>query len=159
MYFMLTVCGRPQGRELKRFPYGRRRWLVNTIIVGGLPLTGSLCRDGECVRFMVSTVWEGVLPFTSGVQRLLDARGQRGSWMPSKIFSIRPDKFLTTFLSVVKFITIRSLDDPSRAASCPGNDIFLFIFFAIYLHFFTKNDPLDAPQGGCPGPSHRPHPL
>src|SRR6218665_299348 len=32
---------------------------------------------------------------TSGVQRLLDARGQRGSWMPSNI-SIRLLKFLTT---------------------------------------------------------------
>jgi len=35
----------------------------------------------------------------SGVQRQLDARGQRGSWMPSKIFSIRHAKFLTTFFS------------------------------------------------------------
>src|SRR6218665_2243300 len=39
----------------------------------------------------------------SGVQRLLDARGHRGSWMPSKIISIHPAKFRTTFFSVVKF--------------------------------------------------------
>src|SRR6218665_2031928 len=44
------------------------------------------------------------------------------------------------FLSVVKFITIRSLEAPSRASSCPGNDIFSS-FFAISLLFFTKNDP------------------
>jgi len=49
------------------------------------------------------------------------------------------------FLSVVKFITIRSLEAPSRASSCPGNDIFSS-FFAISLLFFTKNDPLDAPR-------------
>src|SRR6218665_1460743 len=36
---------------------------------------------------------------------------------------------------------------------------FFSSFFAIYLHFFTKTGPLDAPHGGCPGPSHRPHPL
>src|SRR6218665_2336248 len=34
--------------------------------------------------------------YISGVQRLLDARGQRGSWMPSKIFCIPLAKFLTT---------------------------------------------------------------
>ena len=75
----------------------------------------------------------------SGVQRLLDARGRRGSWMPSKIFSIRPAKFLTTFFLVIctkfldylqhflHFTKIPSLDAPS-AASCPCNDICLFIF-------------------------------
>src|SRR6218665_1904185 len=81
-------------------------------------------------------------------------------WMPSKIFSIRPAKFLTTFfLSVVKFQdNSRSLDAPSRAASCPGNDIFLFIFCHLPTFSFYKNWPLGCPQGGCPGPSHRPHP-
>ena|SRR6218665_3910567 len=105
----------------------------------------------------------------SGVQRLLDARDQRGSWIPSKIFCIRLLKFLTTFLLVIysKFLTfshqlsnftiIRFLAAPPSAASCPGNDIFLF-FLVIYLHFFQKTCPLDAPQGGCPGPLHRPHP-
>jgi len=66
--------------------------------------------------------------------------------MPSKVFSIRPAKFLTTFFyQLSNFMTIRSLDAPSRAASCPGNGIFLFIF-AIYLHFLTKTGPLDAPR-------------
>src|SRR6218665_1253802 len=43
----------------------------------------------------------------SGVQRLLYARGQRGSWMPSKIFSIRLATFLTNFFShlLSKFVT------------------------------------------------------
>src|SRR6218665_2723285 len=51
------------------------------------------------------------------------------------------------FYQLTNFRTIRSLDAPSRAASCLGNYI-----------FFTKTGPLDAPQGGCLGPSHRPHP-
>jgi len=46
---------------------------------------------------------------------------------------------------------------PPSAASCPGNDFFTS-FLVIYLHFCKKTGPLDAPQGGCPGPSHRPHP-
>src|SRR6218665_584215 len=79
----------------------------------------------------------------SGVQRLLDARGQQVSWMPSKIFSIlRPAKFLKTFLVISPWM-------PSSAASCPGNDIFLF-FFVIYLHFLRKLTPW-MPQGGRPG--------
>jgi len=32
---------------------------------------------------------------------------------------------------------------PPSAASCPGNDIFLF-FLVIYLHICTKTGPLDA---------------
>src|SRR6218665_1860791 len=35
---------------------------------------------------------------------------------------------------------------------------FFSSFFAIYLLFFTQTGPLDAPQGGCPGPLHHPHP-
>src|SRR6218665_3874794 len=120
---------------------------------------------------------------SNGVQRLLDARGQRGSWMPSKIFSIRLGKFLTTlftrspkffqfvsylfllliqmfhfFASVVKF-------HENSLLGCPPvlHHAQVMTFFSssvvVYLHFFTKTDPLDAPQGGCPGPSHRPHPL
>src|SRR6218665_1388697 len=41
----------------------------------------------------------------------------------------------------------------------PGNDIFFFFFLAFTYIFLTKTGPLDAPQGGCPGPSLRPHPL
>jgi len=63
------------------------------------------------------------------------------------------------FYQLSNFRTIRSLDAPSRAASCPCNDIFLFIFCHLPTFFLTKTGPLDAPQGGCPGPSHRPHPL
>ena len=59
---------------------------------------------------------------TSGVQRLLDARGQRGSWMPSKIFSIHHAKFQTTFFyQLSNFKTIRSLDAPSRRACFKKN--------------------------------------
>src|SRR6218665_2801136 len=95
----------------------------------------------------------------------------RGCWMPEanevlgcprKYFLFTPQTFRRPFLSVFKFqdnsLPGCLLPSDSRAASCPGNDIFLFIF-AIYLHFLHKTGPLDAPQGGCPGPSHRPHPL
>src|SRR6218665_2458275 len=44
------------------------------------------------------------------------------------------------------------------ATSCPGNDIFHF-FIGHLPTFCYKNWPLGCPQGGCPGPSHRPHPL
>ena len=47
---------------------------------------------------------------------------------------------------------------PPSAASCPSNDFFYF-FFGHLPTFFKKTGPLDAPQGGCPGPSHRPHTL
>src|SRR6218665_1136569 len=84
------------------------------------------------------------------------------------IFFIRPAKFMTTFFShspnfftfshpLSHFTKIGSLDAPLSAASCP-----VTTFFSSFLAFtyicFTKTGPLDAPQGGCPGPSHRPHP-
>src|SRR6218665_3951705 len=83
----------------------------------------------------------------SGVQRLLDARGQRGSWMASKIFSIRSAKFLTTFFyQLSNFRTIHSLDAPSRAVTT-----FFSSLFAIYLQLFYKNWPLGCPPGWMPG--------
>ena len=87
----------------------------------------------------------------SGVRRLLDARGQRGSWMPSNFFqtsslqnifysspnisddllSNRSPTFLTIFFSLLGC-------PPSSAASCPDNNIFLF--FSSHLHaFFNEN--------------------
>src|SRR6218665_315974 len=54
------------------------------------------------------------------------------------------------FLSVVKFITIRSLEAPSRASSCPGNDIFSS-FFAISLLFFLQKMTPWMPPGWMPG--------
>src|SRR6218665_2500776 len=66
----------------------------------------------------------------------------RGCWMPGanevlgcpRIFSIRLPKFLTTFLVIYQNVSlfyisfhIRSLNAPPSAASCPSNDIFLFI--------------------------------
>src|SRR6218665_2342682 len=102
----------------------------------------------------------------SGVQRLLVARGQRASWMPSnffkevpsKILSIRLAKFLTTsFSHLPKFFTLSRKFAPwmaPRAASCPGNDIFLF-FFGHLPTFFTKSRAMDAPLW----PSHLSHPL
>src|SRR6218665_1584949 len=139
-YHIDAVCMRPPFCNFAKF-YGRRLGIFS---------------DNDTNPHLVS----GPFLWTSGVQRLLDARSQRGSWMPSKIFSIHPAKFQTTFFyQLSNFRTIRSLDTPSRAASCPGNNIFLFIFCHLPTFFLHKTGPLDAPQGGCPGPSHRPHPL
>src|SRR6218665_3827142 len=104
-----------------------------------------------------------------GVQRLSDARGQRGSWVPSKIFCISLAKFLTTFfsrspkfftffVSVVKFNENSLLGCPP-VLHCAPVTTFFASFLIIHLHFKKKTGPLDAPQGGCLGPSHRPHPL
>src|SRR6218665_3975889 len=116
-----------------------------------------------------------VSSLASGVHRLLDARGQRGYWMPSKIFfysSIHPATFLTTFLGpFTKFFLIRLLKSflqhfslfriscqisrkfapwmPPIAASRSGNDIFLFLFVITYI--FYKNLPLGCPSGCVPG--------
>src|SRR6218665_1298607 len=54
------------------------------------------------------------------------------------------------FYQLSNFRTTRSLDALCRAASCPGNDIFLFIFCHLPT-FFTQNWPFGYPQGGCPG--------
>src|SRR6218665_1831541 len=78
--------------------------------------------------------------------------------MASKILYIGPAKFLTTFFyRLSNFRTIRSLDAPSRAASCPGNDIFLFIF-CHQLHFFL-NWPLGCPPRWMPRAVAPPPPL
>src|SRR6218665_173937 len=83
---------------------------------------------------------------SSGVQRLLDARGQRGSWMPSKIFFIPLAKFLTTlfsrspklfhfFASVVKFHENSLLGGPPPVLHHAPVTKFFTSFLVIYLHF------------------------
>src|SRR6218665_542073 len=76
--------------------------------------------------------------------------------MPSK-FS---DDFFSLFFiaSVVTFTKNSLLGCPPCLSSYPGNYIFLFFYLRLHT-FFNKTGPLDAPHGGCPGPSHRPHPL
>src|SRR6218665_3267794 len=54
------------------------------------------------------------------------------------------------FYQLSNFRTIRSLDAPSHAASCLGNDNFLFIFCHLPT-FFYKNWPLGCPPGSMPG--------
>src|SRR6218665_1808913 len=91
---------------------------------------------------------------SSGVQRLLDARGQRGSWMPSKIFCIPLSKFLffsrspklfTFFASVVKVHDNSLLGCPPVLHHAPVTTFFTS-FLVIYLHFLKKTGPLDAPK-------------
>src|SRR6218665_3406721 len=88
----------------------------------------------------------------------------RGCWMPGanevlgcprKYFLFIPQNFRRPFFyQLSNFRTTRSLDAPCRAASCPGNDIFLFIFCHLPT-FFTQNWPFGYPPGWMPGASHR----
>src|SRR6218665_2227264 len=108
----------------------------------------------ECMQ------WRAEAVGCPGPTRFLDA-------LENILYSSRKisdDFFLVVYLNfslfshqLSNFTRIRSLDAPS-AASCPGSDIFTS-FLVIYLHFVNlkKTGPLEAPQGGCPGPSHRPH--
>src|SRR6218665_1111778 len=77
--------------------------------------------------------------------------------------NISDDLFLIVHLNfslsshqLSNFTIIRSLDAPPVLHHAPVTTFFIS-FLVIYLHFLKKTDPLDAPQGGCPGPSHRPH--
>src|SRR6218665_12856 len=88
--------------------------------------------------------------------------------MPSKIFCIPLAKFLTTFFSRSRkfftfFASVVKFHENSLLAWMPPSaapvTTFFISFLVIYLHFLKKTSPLDAPQGGCPRPSHRPHPL
>src|SRR6218665_2451079 len=97
----------------------------------------------------------------SGVQRLLDARGQRGSWMPSKIFCIpfakflttffsRSPKFLTFFASVIKFQENSLLGCPPPVLHHAPVMTFFTSLMVIYLHL-KKSWPLGCPPGWMPG--------
>ena len=72
--------------------------------------------------------------------------------MTFSFFSHFP-KFCTFSYQFSNFTKIRSLGAVLHLA--PVTKFFL----VIYLHFFTKTGPLNAPQGGYPGPSHHSHPL
>src|SRR6218665_1142951 len=87
---------------------------------------------------------------SSGVQRLLDARGQRGSWMPSKIFSIRLAKFLTTFFISCQISGQFAPWMPPPVLHHAPVTTFFSSFFAIYLHFLQKLAPW-MPPGWMPG--------
>ena len=117
-------------------------------------------------------------PGCPGPTRFFDAF----KFFSSKIFSIRLAKFLTTVFSrlpkcynsssffshLPKFVTflrkfsnftkIRSLDAPTVLHHAPVTT-FSLPFFSHLPTFYTKTGPLDAPQGGCPGPSYLSHPL
>src|SRR6218665_949757 len=81
--------------------------------------------------------------FLSGVQGLLDARGQRGSWMQLKIFSFRPGKFLTTFFKsrLLNFFPIRL----KKFLTTFFSHLSKFFTFSHQLSNFTKIRSLDAP--------------
>src|SRR6218665_2054890 len=88
--------------------------------------------------------------------------------MPSKIFCIPLAKFLTTFFSrSPKFFTFFASVVKFHENSFPGSPpvlhhapvtTFFYFFFGHLPTFLKKTDSLDAPQGGCQGPSPRPHP-
>ena len=98
---------------------------------------------------------------TSGMQRLLDARGQRGSWIPSKIFVFlsqnfwrpfysRSPKFFTFFASVVKFHENSLLGCPPMLHHAPVTTFFLLPFWS-FTYIFKENWPLGCPPGWMPG--------
>ena len=106
--------------------------------------------------FWANTVNQLINQSISGVQKLLDALGQQGSWMPSKIFSIIwPAKFLITFVLVSPNFSLFCISChisrkfaawmPPSAASCPGNEHFS-VLFLVLRKIFTKSGPLDAPM-------------
>src|SRR6218665_3102604 len=105
----------------------------------------------------------------SGVQRLFDARGANEVLGCPRIFSIflvvhqnfsnsshkiSDDLFSSHLLKSVFKFQENSLPVLHHAPVTT----FFSSFLVIYLHFFMKTGPLDAPWGGCPGPSHRSHP-
>src|SRR6218665_4104668 len=87
--------------------------------------------------------------------------------MPSKIFSVRPTKFLTIFYLVIHQIfpnfSLFRISCPAivafhensllgclpNAASCPDNDICIFLFAKLPT-FFYKNWSLGCPLGWMP---------
>src|SRR6218665_1824034 len=75
------------------------------------------------------------------MQRLLDARGQRGSWMPLKIFSIRPAKFMTTFFISCQISGQFTPWMPPPMLHHAPVTTFFSSFFAIYLHLKKKLAP------------------
>ena len=141
----------------------RKLLLLLTMLLtwrGSMPLSTDYVR--QVPKYIITINYNNyTTKVGSGLQRLLDARSQWGSWMPSKIwkhflfvpenfwrpflvFQIHVLKFLTTFFShfpkiftfshqLSNFTKIHPFEAPS-AASWTGNNIFLF-FFVIYVHF------------------------
>src|SRR6218665_1381226 len=101
---------------------------------------------------MTSSQWREEAVGCPGPTRFLDA-------LENIFYSFREISD-DLFLSVVKFIKICSLEAPSRASSCPGNDIFSS-FFAISLLFLQKMTPWMPPvwMPGAVEPSAPPLPA
>ena len=62
------------------------------------------------------------------------------------------------FALAVKFYKSSLLGCPPVLHHAPVRT-FCVSFWSVTYIFLTKTGLLDAPQGGCPGSSHRPHPL
>src|SRR6218665_2927419 len=77
---------------------------------------------------------------------------------PRKYFIFVPQNFSRPFLSVVKFQDNSLAGCPLPCCIMPRQRHFSLHFLPYTYISFTKTGPLDAPQVGCPGPSHRPHP-
>src|SRR6218665_1557432 len=96
------------------------------------------CCNHQRRKSQFSLTWASWSTLPSGVQRLFDAQGERGSRMAirKKLFlSIHLLKFLTNFFPMPPLSGI------------PGAVAF---FSFIFKHFRCT-------QAGCPGPSHPPH--
>src|SRR6218665_532622 len=116
----------------------------------------------ESVTLNIGLQWRAEAVGCPGPTRFLDA-------LENILYSSRKisdDLFLVVHLNFSTFshqlsnlTRIRSLDAPPPVLHHAPVTTFLNFFLVIYLHFFKTTGPLDAPQSGCPGPSHRPHPL
>src|SRR6218665_204790 len=86
-----------------------------------------------------------IVQLHTGVQQRAEAVGCPG---PTRFLDALKNIFYSSrkisddlFYQLSNFRTIHSLDAPSRAASCPGNDIFLFIFWHLPTFFYIKLAP------------------
>src|SRR6218665_3959244 len=93
----------------------------------------------------MNTLIKVFLNVGSGVQRVLDVRDQRDSWMPTRQI---------LFMSLQLHLHLHLLDARGRSYLRFKH----LPFFNIYLHFFQKTPPLDAPSWmtGAVAPPHSP---
>src|SRR6218665_3607809 len=91
----------------------------------------SVCMSFRGVSLLVYCVqWRAEAVGCPGPTRFLDA-------LENIFYSSRKISD-DLFYQLSNFRTTRSLNAPSRAASCPGNDIFLFIFCHLPTFFYIK---------------------
>src|SRR6218665_3343402 len=142
---------------------------ILTWIIGGAK--GYLCPTNSIIGGRVPRLPPKSTPMRLRIIEIELTGNQRGNWKREEQWRAEavgcpgPTRFLDAlenifyssrkisddlFYQLSNFRTIRSLDAPSRAASCPCNDIFLFIFSHLPT-FCLQNWPLGCPPEWMPG--------